>query len=61
MIVYQDDCVGCRLPCLGDSCPNRNVPHRVCDCCVEEDQLYYFGDQELCAECILDRLEKVRP
>lgn len=61
MIAEKNECVDCCLPCYGDSCPNRNVPHRVCDCCGEEDQLYYFGDQELCAECILDRLEKVKP
>lgn len=61
MIAEKNECVDCGLPCYGDSCPMMHVPHRVCDCCGEEDQLYYFGGQELCAECILDRLEKVKP
>ena len=24
---YENECVSCDLPCIGDACPNRNVPH----------------------------------
>ena len=57
--VYENDCVDCGLPCLGDSCPHRNVPHYYCDECDEERPLYHFDGQELCIECIENKLEKV--
>lgn len=61
MIVEKNDCVGCGFPCNSDGCPYNRASHLVCDCCGEETDLYYFDNQELCAECILDRLEKVKP
>ena len=39
MITYEDECCGCATPaypCMGDACPNRNVPHLYCDRCKEE-------------------------
>ena len=35
---YEDECVGCpkELGCMGNACPNRNVPHYDCDECGEE-------------------------
>lgn len=59
MIRYENECVDCGLPCLGNSCPYRNVPHHYCDKCGFEEDLYYFDDEELCIDCIKDRLEKV--
>lgn len=62
MIRYEDECVGCPewMGCLGNSCPYKNVPHLYCDNCEDEvDCLYYFDGQQLCIECIIDRLEKV--
>lgn len=59
MVRYENECVGCRdlgLPCLGSTCPNRNVPHFECDKCREEfspDELYDVDGEELCADCIL--------
>lgn len=55
----ENDCVGCELPCLGDACPYRNVPHYYCDECKEEDQLYLFDEEQLCINCIVKRLDKV--
>lgn len=57
----ENDCVDCGLPCLGHLCPYQNVVHYYCDKCGAEEQLYYFGDQELCADCVLESLEKVEP
>lgn len=57
--VYENECVGCGLPCMGSACPNVNVPHFYCDRCGEEDTLYHYNGQELCLECIEKELEKV--
>ena len=46
MITYENECCGCAVPaypCMGDACPNRNVPHLYCDRCKEEaDTLYEY-------------------
>lgn len=57
-VEISNECVGCGLPCLGDSCPNRNVKRLYCDCCGEEvDELYcYFDDSELCEDCVKEKV-----
>ena len=63
MVKFENDCVSCGLPCLGSTCPNRNVPHFYCDDCkseVYEGDLFEFGGEELCIDCIKDRLPKVK-
>lgn len=62
MKILEDDCVGCpaEMGCLGQSCPKVNVPHYYCDSCGEEAELYMFEGEELCIDCILSRLDKVR-
>ena len=55
----ENDCVGCELPCLGDSCQYLNVIHFYCDDCGDETQLYEFDGEELCIDCIEKRLKKV--
>lgn len=59
MVRIENDCVGCQMPCLGNSCQYRNVKHYYCDECGEEKQLYEFEYQELCLDCIESRLNKV--
>ena len=59
MIKYENDCVNCGLPCIGNSCSYINVPHFYCDECTEEAKLYYFDDEQLCLNCIENRLQKV--
>lgn len=55
----ENECVDCGLPCLGKSCPNRNVSRFYCDECGDEAQLYDFDGEELCISCIEKRLDKV--
>lgn len=55
MRVLENECVSCGLPCLGNSCPNRNVPHYYCDECKEESVLYDSEFGELCADCLLEK------
>jgi hypothetical protein len=62
MIQYEDMCVCCDLPCLGDSCPNRNVRVCYCDECGDEVETLYYAptsNRELCKDCILEELEIV--
>lgn len=57
----ENECVGCppELGCLGESCPNRNVPHFYCDKCKEEAVLYEYEDGEYCIDCIAKKLTVV--
>lgn len=57
----ENECVGCppEMGCLGDSCPNRNVTRFYCDRCGEEETLYYYYDEELCADCLLKEFKVV--
>ena len=59
MIVKESDCVNCELPCIYQACPYYEVIRYYCDCCGEEDDLYYWGASQLCVDCILQQLEKV--
>ena len=54
MVRYKDECVCCGLPCYGNSCPNRNVPHVYCDVCGEEmygDDINLEDDYHICDDC----------
>lgn len=55
----ENRCVSCGLPCLGEQCCMRNVVVYTCDQCGEETQLYDFDGQELCIDCIEERLTKI--
>lgn len=58
---YENECVGCppEMGCLGSSCPNRNVLHLICNKCGDETQLYEYDGEELCIDCIEEKLKKV--
>lgn len=62
MIRYFDECLGCAVPaypCMGDSCPNRHVPHYYCNDCGNETKLYEFEGEQLCIKCVENRLDPV--
>lgn len=63
MIKYEDSCVDCGLPCLGESCSHKHVPLMFCDKCKQEvDRLFYSPisiDAQLCEDCVLEELEEV--
>lgn len=59
MKITTSDCVECDLPCIYEACRYYKAERYLCDECNEEAELYYFDGQELCADCILNRLEKV--
>lgn len=62
MIEFEDGCVECprEMGCLGITCPNRKILHMYCDECGEEcSQLYWFDGEQYCADCVIDKLDKV--
>lgn len=61
MIKRENECVDCGLPCLGSSCPNRNVIRIYCDKCGEDGKVYHYDGEHLCITCIEDTLEEVEP
>lgn len=66
MIRVTDDCVNCNAslyPCLGGYCSLKDVPHYYCDKCgneVDEGELYYYDNEEVCIDCIIEDLEVVK-
>lgn len=67
MKIVKDECCDCAVPaypCIGNTCPYKNVTHYYCDDCgVEGDEefesLYYYEGSDLCINCIIEKLEKV--
>lgn len=52
MIKYENQCVDCGLPCLGRSCPNRNVAVYYCDTCGDEcGECYEIDSEDYCEDC----------
>lgn len=64
MIKYENECCDCAVPaypCIGESCRRRRVPHYYCDNCGGEyEDIYEFEGEELCIECIEQKLTKVK-
>ncbi len=52
MVEYENQCVGCppNMGCLGNSCPNVNVPVFYCDECKDYAEYRIDGD-DYCEDC----------
>lgn len=60
MIVTENECCDCGLPCLYESCPYWAVTRLYCDDCGnEEHRLYWWDNRQLCLDCIEALLERV--
>lgn len=61
MIIYENECVGCDLPCLGSSCSLTHVSHYYCDICGDElsqEDIYSKDDDYIiCNDCHEKELE----
>lgn len=55
----ESECVDCGFPCMGEACPHFRVTRYYCDKCGSEETLYEYEDKELCADCLLEKFEKV--
>ena len=62
MTQFKHECCDCATgayPCQGSSC-TQGTMHYYCDACGEEtEQLYQFDGEELCADCVLEKLPRV--
>lgn len=64
MTRYKDRCCGCATdtyPCMGSSCPNRNVKVTYCDKCgaeLPDDEIYEVDGDDLCEDCLKERFLK---
>lgn len=57
---FVNECVDCGLPCMGKSCPNRNVARLYCDHCHKDvPELFRLDDEEVCEDCLLENAEAV--
>ena len=61
LIVIESDCVDCpkELGCVFTACPYYQVKRYYCDRCESEEDLYYWDGEQLCADCILQQLERI--
>ena len=50
MIVFENQCIDCGLPCIGDRCIYKNVEMHYCDRCGRE-AAYRIYEEELCFNC----------
>lgn len=67
MVRQENQCVGCSdlgLPCMGECCPNLNVPVLFCDNkrCIGHftgvDRLFVVGEEQFCMDCVQDRADQ---
>lgn len=62
MIKYEDHCCGCAVPgypCIGNSCPNINVPVYYCDVCKKDRYAEYkIDDIHYCEDCARDYIKE---
>ena len=63
MIKYEDHCCGCAVPaypCIGNSCPNINVPVYYCDICPGDVYAEYeIEDGHYCEKCAGNYIKEV--
>lgn len=59
MIEYEDMCVGCppEIGCLGDACPNKNVPVPYCDECNTYAD-YIVEGKYYCEHCLREQMKR---
>ena len=64
MVRKENECCDCAAPgypCMGNSCPNRNVTRCYCDKCdseISQDEVYCYDGMDLCEDCLKDMCKK---
>jgi len=54
MLRYENECVSCGFPCMGNACPYRRVPYYYCDNCgkeIYEDKVKEIYERHYCIQC----------
>ena len=60
-IRYEDRCSNCAVPGYPCNGMHKRIPVPFCDECGEEDEtIYRYDGEELCLQCIKERLEEVK-
>jgi hypothetical protein len=59
VVKTENECCDCGLPCIYEGCQHYQVTRYYCDVCGCEDVLYEWDDQQLCIDCIKQRLNMV--
>lgn len=62
MIKYENRCCSCAVPgypCMGNSCPNINVPIYYCDICENAIALYNIDGEHYCEDHAKEYLKEV--
>ena len=63
MVRYENGCVGCppEMGCMGNACPYVNQRILECDECGQEvEELYEYEGRQVCDDCLLVLVPKVR-
>lgn len=62
MVKIENHCVGRAVdayPCMGSSCPRREVEVHYCDKCgAELDESFEVDEEELCEDCLKEMFKK---
>lgn len=62
MIKIENHCCDCAVPgypCLGSSCPRRNVEVHYCDeCGAELEEIYEVDGEEFCEYCLKEKFRR---
>ena len=63
MIKYENHCCGCAVPaypCIGNACPNINVPVYYCDICDNDTYAEYdIEGGHYCEDCARGYIKEV--
>ena len=55
MVIIENECVGCDLPCIHEACRYYAVKRYYCDECGDENVLRDTEFGELCESCLLNK------
>ena len=61
MVKYENGCVNCGLPCMGEACRYIKMLVCYCDHCgreVELGDIITFDDVDLCKVCALEYIDE---
>lgn len=57
MIVIENNCVDCAIPCVGGYCALADCPTVCCDSCGKSAELFYLaGGEVLCRTCFIEKM-----
>jgi hypothetical protein len=55
---FESQCINCGLHCIGLACPYYRVPVDYCEDCGDSDAKYRIDGEDLCEDCVKERLKE---